>query len=39
MQDPGGMFYVCGPPPMMVQVLEQLALLGVGKGSIISEGM
>ena len=30
-------FYVCGPPPMMAAVKNQLANLGVGKNSIIVE--
>jgi hypothetical protein len=30
-------FYVCGPPPMMSAVKNQLANLGVGKNSIVVE--
>jgi ferredoxin-NADP reductase len=31
-------FYICGPPPMMDAVLEQLSHLGVKADSIIQEG-
>jgi hypothetical protein len=30
-------FYLCGPPPMMNAVKNQLANLGVGKNSIVVE--
>ena len=30
-------FYVCGPPPMMDSLLQQLSDLGVGEDSIIKE--
>jgi hypothetical protein len=32
-------FYICGPQPMMDAVLKQLADLGVGENSIISESV
>lgn len=32
-----GKFYLCGPPPMMSAVKNQLANLGVGKNSIVVE--
>jgi ferredoxin-NADP reductase len=34
-----GKFYVCGPPPMMDAVLEQLSPLGIPESSIIKEEM
>lgn len=34
-----GMFYVCGPPPMMDTVPDQLAGLGISDSSIIKEGL
>lgn len=37
--DTNGMFYVCGPPPMMDAVLEHLPALGVSEKSIIKEEM
>jgi ferredoxin-NADP reductase len=30
-------FYLCGPPPMMDAVKQQLAILGVGENSITLE--
>jgi len=37
--DKDGMYYVCGPPPMMDAVLEQLSLLGISEKSIVKEEM
>jgi ferredoxin-NADP reductase len=34
-----GKFYVCGPPPMMDPVSEQLESLGIPESSIIKEGL
>jgi len=38
-KDKDGMFYVCGPPPMMDAVLEQLSSLGISEKSIVKEEM
>jgi len=34
-----GSFYVCGPPPMMETVPDQLSGLGIPESSIVKEGM
>ncbi len=35
---PGGIFYLCGPPPMMVAAERHLHDLGIGREQIVKEG-